>query len=97
MFQSVHIEEFVMVAIHLDSSASQTVSRAVPKAAVLSCTQTSAPDVYAQAIWTVVSDVRQFTLHTGDSMFVPDNSTLTIWIFRKQPGSSKWTADFDLS
>ncbi|MBR0715864.1 hypothetical protein [Bradyrhizobium liaoningense] len=85
-----------MAKIHLDSSVSQSVTRAVPKSAVLSCTATSAPDVYAHAIWVVVGDIRQFTLYAGDSMVVPDGATLTIWIFRKQAGQSTWTADFDL-
>ncbi|MDA9444638.1 hypothetical protein XH98_37375 [Bradyrhizobium sp. CCBAU 51745] len=81
----------------MDSSVTQSVTRAVPKAAVLTCTATSVPDVYAHAIWVVVGDIRQFTLHAGDSMVVPDAATLTIWIFRKNPGKSTWSADFDLT
>lgn len=86
-----------MATFHMDSSVTQSLTRAVPKAAVLSCTATSAPDVYAHAIWVVVGDIRQFTLHAGDSMVVPDAATLTVWIFRKNPGKSTWTADFDLT
>ncbi len=86
-----------MAAIHLDSSTNQSVTRAVPKAAVLSCSGTSASDVYAHAIWVVVGDIRQFTLHAGDSIMVPDAATLTIWIFRRNSGSGKWSADFDIS
>jgi hypothetical protein len=81
----------------MDSSVTQSVTRAVPKAAVLSCTASSAPDVYANVIWVVVGDTRQFTVHAGDSMVVPEGATLTIWIFRKNPGKSMWTADFDLT
>jgi len=86
-----------MAAIHLDSSVSQSVTRAVPTAAVLTCKKTSSPDVYAHAIWVVVGDIRQFTMHAGDSIVVPNAATLTIWIFRKNPGQTTWTADFDLS
>ena len=86
-----------MTAIHMDCSVNQSVTRAVPKAAVLSCTATSAPDVFAHAIWVVVGDIKQFTLNAGDSMMVPQGATLTIWIFRKNPGRSTWTADFDLT
>ena len=86
-----------MATFHMDSSVTQSVTRAVPKAAVLTCTATSAPDVYAHAIWVVVGDIRQFTLHAGDSMVVPDAATLTVGIFRKNPGKSTWTADFDLT
>jgi hypothetical protein len=86
-----------MTVFHLDSSVTQSITRAVPKPAVLTCTAASAPDVYAHAIWVVVGDIRQFTLHAGDSMMVPEAATLTVWIFRKNPGTSKWTADFDLT
>jgi hypothetical protein len=85
-----------MDIIHLDSRVSQSSTRAVVTASTLKCTATSAPDVYAHAIWVVPGDVRQFTLHQGDGIFVPAGSTLTIWIFRKMPGDNPWTADFEL-
>ena len=86
-----------MPEIHMDSSVTQSVTRAVPKAAVLSCTACSSRDVYATVLWVVVGDIRQFTLHAGDSMVVPEGATMTIWLFRKNPGGSTWTADFELA
>ncbi len=86
-----------MAAIHMDSAISQTLTRAVTAASVLTCTKTSAHDVYANAYWVTEAAVHQFTIHQGDSITVPEKSTLTIWIFRKQAGQSTWTADFDLS
>jgi hypothetical protein len=86
-----------MSAIHLDSAVSQTMTLAAPKAGVLACTKTSSPEVYAHAIWVVPGDVRQFTMHAGDSIVVPQGATLTIWIFRKNAGQTTWSADFDLS
>ncbi|MHB0771313.1 hypothetical protein [Bradyrhizobium sp. 5.13L] len=86
-----------MTAIHMDSSVSQTITRAVMNGGVLSCTKTSNQDVYSHSIWATESNIRQFTMHEGDSIVVPPGSTLTIWIFRKQPGKSTWQMDFDLT
>jgi len=86
-----------MAAFHMDSAISQTLTRAVTAAGVLTCTKTSAHDVYANAYWVTPGAVHQFTIHQGDSISVPAQSTLTIWIFRKQAGQSTWTGDFDLS
>jgi hypothetical protein len=89
--------EALMTTIHLDSSVSQTTTRAVLNASVLACTKTSAHDVYSHAIWVVPGDIHQFTLYAGDSMVVPGGATLTIWIFRSNPGPNAWSADFDLN
>ena len=86
-----------MTAIHMDSSVSQTITRAVMNGGVLSCTKTSDKDVYSHSIWATESNIRQFTMHEGDSIVVPPGSTLTIWIFRKLPGQSMWQMDFDLT
>ncbi|WP_061026147.1 hypothetical protein [Bradyrhizobium sp. CCH5-F6] len=86
-----------MTAIHMDSSVSQTITRAVMNGGVLSCTKTSDKDVYSHSIWATESNIRQFTMHEGDSIVVPPGSTLTIWIFRKLPGQSTWQMDFDLT
>lgn len=85
-----------MTAIHMDSSVSQAVTRAVFNGGVLSCLRASDKDVYSHSIWTTESNIRQFTMHEGDSIVVPAGSTLTIWIFRKQPGNSTWIMDFEL-
>ena len=85
-----------MTAINMDSAESQTTTRAVLNGGVLSCTKASAKDVYAHAIWATESNIRQFTMHEGDSIVVPTGSTLTIWIFRKQPGNTTWSMEFDL-
>jgi hypothetical protein len=63
---------------------------------VLSCTKTSDKDVYSHSIWATESNIRQFTMHEGDSIVIPPGSTVTIWIFRRQPGNSTWTMDFEL-
>jgi hypothetical protein len=84
-----------MTNIHLDSSISQTTTQAVLEESVLTCSKTSAPDVYAHAICSSSDGVQQFTMFAGYSVLVP-RGTLTLWIFRKQPGDSKWVADFSL-
>ncbi|WIW43282.1 hypothetical protein ML401_17220 [Bradyrhizobium sp. 62B] len=85
-----------MTTIHMDSSISQTVTRAVIGGGVLSCTKASDKDVYSHSIWATENNIRQFTMHEGDSIVIPAGSTLTIWIFRKQPGQSTWQMDFEL-
>ncbi|MET4114209.1 hypothetical protein ABIB90_006082 [Bradyrhizobium sp. JR4.1] len=40
-----------MTTIHMDSSVSQTATRAVMNGGVLSCTKTSDKDVYSHSIW----------------------------------------------
>ncbi|MGV7215447.1 hypothetical protein [Bradyrhizobium sp. UFLA05-112] len=85
-----------MTTIHMDSSVSQTITCAVQNGGVLSCTKTSSKDVYSHSIWATENNIRQFTMFEGDSIVIPTGSTLTIWIFRKQPGKSTWTMDFDL-
>jgi hypothetical protein len=84
-----------MTDIHLDSSISQTISRAVLEDSVLTCTRTSAPDVYANAIWTMEDKVQQHMMFAGYSILVP-RGTLTIWLFRKQAGGDKWAGEFTL-
>lgn len=85
-----------MTTINMDSSISQTITRAVMNGGVLSCTGASDKDVYSHSIWATESNIRQFTMHEGDSIVVPPGSTLTIWIFRKQPGQSTWKMSFEL-
>ncbi|MGY3467974.1 hypothetical protein ACVW0I_004845 [Bradyrhizobium sp. LM6.11] len=60
-----------MTTIHMDSSLSQTATRAVLKGGVLSCTKTSDKDVYSHSIWATESNIRQFTMHEGDSIVIP--------------------------
>jgi hypothetical protein len=84
-----------MVDIHLDSSISQTIARAVLEDTVLACTKTSTPDVYANAIVTTEDAVHQHTMFAGYSILVP-RGTLTLWLFRKHAGNSTWAADFTL-
>ena len=84
-----------MTDIHLDSSISQTISRAVLEDSVLTCTRTSAPDVYANAICTAEDKVQQHMMFAGYSILVP-RGTLTIWLFRKQAGADKWVGEFTL-
>ncbi|EIG63193.1 MULTISPECIES: hypothetical protein [unclassified Bradyrhizobium] len=52
-----------MTTIHMDSSVSQTATRAVMNGGVLSCTKTSDKDVYSHSIWATESNIRQFTMH----------------------------------
>lgn len=85
-----------MTAIQMDSALTQTVTRAVLTGGVLKCTKSSDKDVYSHSIWATESNIRQFTMHEGDSIVIPPGSTVTIWIFRKQPGTSTWAMDFDL-
>lgn len=85
-----------MTAIQMDSALTQTVTRAVLNGGVLKCTKSSDKDVYSHSIWATESNIRQFTMHEGDSIVIPPGSTVTIWIFRKQPGTSTWAMDFDL-
>jgi hypothetical protein len=82
-----------VTTIHLDSAISQTTSQAVLEESVLTCTRTSAPDVYANAICTAMDAVQQHMMFSGYSILVP-RGTLTLWLFKKQAGSSTWTADF---
>lgn len=84
-----------MTDIRLDSSISQTISRAVLEESVLTCTKTSAPDVYANVICTTNDAVQQHMMFAGYSILVP-RGTLTIWLFRKQAGSDKWAAEYTL-
>ncbi len=85
-----------MTTIHMDSSVSQTATRAVMNGGVLACIKTSDKDVYSHSIWATESNIRQFTMYEGDSIVIPVGSTVTIWIFRRQPGNSAWTMDFEL-
>ncbi|WP_247006057.1 hypothetical protein [Bradyrhizobium sp. PRIMUS42] len=90
------LENAKMTTIHMDSSVSQTITRAVMNGGVLNCTKASDKDVYSHSIWATESNIRQFTMHEGDSIVVPPGSTLTVWIFRKQPGQSTWKMEFEL-
>ncbi|WP_146159781.1 hypothetical protein [Bradyrhizobium sp. MOS002] len=90
------LEIATMPTIHMDSSVSQTATRAVMNGGVLACTKTSDKDVYSHSIWATESNIRQFTMHEGDSIVIPPGSSVTIWIFRTQPGKSTWTMDFEL-
>jgi hypothetical protein len=84
-----------MIDIHLDSSVSQTTTQAVLEESVLTCTKTSAPDVYANAVCTTKDAVQQHVMFAGYSILVP-RGTLTLWLFKKQAGTSTWAADFTL-
>jgi len=57
------LEIATMTTIHMDSSVSQTATRAVMNGGVLSCTKTSDKDVYSHSIWATESNIRQFTMH----------------------------------
>jgi hypothetical protein len=84
-----------MTNIHLDSSVSQTITQAVLEESVLTCAKTSAPDVYAHAIFTTNDGLQQHTMFAGYSILVP-RGTLTLWLFRKHAGNSTWVSDFTL-
>jgi hypothetical protein len=85
-----------MTAIHMDSKVKQSKTMAILKDSMLTCTGTSAPDVYAHALAIAIgSDSHQFSLSKGESCLIP-RGTLTIIIFRENTGNSAWTADFDL-
>ena len=84
-----------MANINLDSSVSQTITQAVLEESVLTCTKTSAPDVYANAGCTTKDGVQQHTMFAGYSILVP-RGTLTLWLFKKHAGNSTWVGDFTL-
>jgi len=84
-----------MTAIHMDSKVAQTRTMAVLTDSALTCTKTSAPDVYAHALTVEGGNSHQFSLSQGESCLVP-RGTLTLIIFRENSGNSTWTADFDL-
>ncbi len=80
--------------IVLDGSKRE-VARAVTKDSVVTCTKTSAPDVYVNAI---IVDGSTTSLRAGDSAAVAKIATLRLHIFRtseEQPFSA--SAELDLS
>lgn len=79
--------------IKLDSNHKSN-TKAVVKDSVLTCTKTSAPDVYVTGI---AANKEEHTLHVGESMIVPKLSTLIVRIFRVSSKDEPFSAELDLS
>ena len=80
------------VTINLDQDHRSTV-RAVEADSTLTCTKTSAPDVYTRGI---LKD-EQHDLLPGESMMVKAGSTLTVRLFRKNPGDAPFSGELTLA
>jgi hypothetical protein len=63
------------------NDATREVAKAVTKDSVVTCTKTSAPDVYVNAI----TPKQTTSLHAGDSVPVEKMLPLRLHIFRKNP------------
>lgn len=83
-----------MATINLDSQNSKSSTTAVIKDSILTCSNTSAPDVYVAGI---IDNKQEHQLHTGESMAVPKMSTLIVRLFRVNPGNAPFSASLDLS
>jgi len=68
--------------------------KGVHKASALTCTETSAPDVFVRVI---ISNKEQQELYRGDDIVVPTASNLSIRLFRKNTGDDPYSAELDLS
>jgi hypothetical protein len=83
-----------MGTIKLDSQNHISNTSAVIKDSVLTCSNTSAADVYITGI---INNKEEHTLYAGESMAVPKMSTLTVRLFRTNTGTAPFSADLDLS
>ena len=79
--------------IKLDS-AHRAAVRGIAKDSILTCSKTSAPDVFVNGI---ISNKEGHSLFAGDSMAVPKTSTLSLRIFRSHAGDESFSAELDLS
>jgi hypothetical protein len=68
--------------------------KGVQKDSSLTCTKTSAPDVFVRVI---ISNKEQQELYIGDNIAVPKGGNLSIRLFRKNPGDNPYSAELDLS
>jgi hypothetical protein len=80
------------VTINLDQDHRSTV-RAVDADSTLTCTKTSAGDVYTRGI---LKD-EQHELRPGESMIVKAGSTLTVRLFRTNQGNDPFSAELSLT
>jgi hypothetical protein len=80
--------------IKLDSKSHRAAVRAIAKDSILTCSNTSAPDVFVNGI---ISNKEGHSLFAGDSMAVPKVSTLSLRIFRSHASDELFSAELDLS
>ena len=78
--------------ITLNSKTGQHIVKAVTQDSTLTCTKTSHPDVYVNAL---TADGTH-SLQPGDTSFVP-KGTLTVWVYRKLGGTDAFWAKLDLT
>ena len=83
-----------MATINLDSQNHKSSITAVIKDSILTCSNTSAPDVYVAGI---IDNKTEHQLHAGESMAVPKMTTLRVQLFRVDPGNAIFSASLDLS
>jgi hypothetical protein len=81
--------------IALNSKTGQHITRPVLADSTLTCTKTTAPDVYTHAVSTSGTTISQQTLALGDGMLVP-RGNLTIWVFRKLGGDDPFGVEMEL-
>src|SRR2546422_9332836 len=79
--------------IKLDS-AHRAAVRGIAKDSILTCSKTSAPDVFVNGI---ISNKEGHFLFAGDSMAVPKKSTLSLRIFWRHAGDESISGGLDLS
>jgi hypothetical protein len=79
------------VTITLDQNHRST-ARAVEADSTLTCTKTSADDVYTRG---VLKD-EQHDLRLGESMIVKGGSTVTVRLFRTDQGDAPFSAELSL-
>jgi hypothetical protein len=79
--------------IKLDSNH-RAAARGIAKDSILTCSKTSAPDVFVNGI---ISNKEGHALFAGDSMAVPKVSTLSLRIFRNHASDELFSAELDLS
>jgi hypothetical protein len=80
------------VTINLNQDHRSTV-RAVESDSTLTCTKTSAADAYTRGI---LKD-EQHDLLPGESMIEKAGSTVTVRLFRKNPGDAPFSAELTLT
>ena len=68
--------------------------KGVHKQSSLTCTKTSAPDVFVRVI---ISNKEEQELFLGDNIVVPSGGNLSIRLFRKNTGDHPYSAELDLS
>jgi hypothetical protein len=80
-----------MTDINLDQDH-RSKTMAVSKPSILTCVNTSGPDVYTRGI----DDDHQYDLRPGESMMVKESTTLIVRIFSTQTGSPQFSAQLSL-